>query len=84
MDSLAKKHCVDEEIHQIIQTLTETNLRQENMHKVEVKLSVMHLGGRKRVLYSGILKLVSKEICASAFCTFMAKYAAFRKMSPDS
>ena len=28
------------------------------MHEVEVKLSVMHLGGRMRVLYYAILKLV--------------------------
>ena len=54
------------------------------MHEVEVKLSVMHLGGRKRVLYSAILKLIFQETCASAFCNFMAKYKAFRKMSPDS
>ena len=27
------------------------------MHEAEVKLSAMHLGGRKRVLYSAILKL---------------------------
>ena len=49
------------------------------MHEVEVKLSAMHLGGRKRVLYSVILKLVLQETCLSAFCTFMVKYAAIRK-----
>ena len=54
------------------------------MHEVEVKLSTMHLGGRKRVLYWAILKLVLQETCVSAFCTFMAKYAAFQEMSPDS
>ena len=54
------------------------------MHEVEIKLSAMHLGGRKRVLYLVIVKLVLKENCVSAFCTFMMKYAAFRKMSPDS
>ena len=54
------------------------------MHEVEVKLSAMRLGGRKRVLYYAILKLVSQETCVSAFCTFMAYFAAFRKMSPDS
>ena len=54
------------------------------MHEVEVKLSAMHLGGRKRVLYWAILKLDLQKTCVSAFCTFMAKYAAFRKMSPDS
>ena len=55
------------------------------MREVEVKLSAMHLGGRKRVLlYWAILKLVLQETCVSAFCTFKAKYAAFRKMSPDS
>ena len=32
------------------------------MHEVEVKLSGMHLGGRKRVLYSVILKLVLKKL----------------------
>ena len=54
------------------------------MHEVEVKLSAMHLGEMKRVLYETILKLVLPETCASAFYTFMAKYATFRKMSPDS
>ena len=54
------------------------------MFEVEVKLSAVHLGGRKRVLYSAILKLVLQETCVSAFCTFMAKYEAFRKMFPDS
>ena len=54
------------------------------MHKVEVKLSAMHVGGRKRVLYQAILKLVLQETCVSEFCSFMAKNAAFRKMSPDS
>ena len=52
------------------------------MHEVEVKLSAMHLGGRKTVLYKAILKLDLQETCVSAFCTFMAKYAAFWKMSP--
>ena len=54
------------------------------MHEVEVKFSAMHLGGRKRVLYYAILKLVFQETCVSAFCTFMMKYEAFQKMSPDS
>ena len=54
------------------------------MHEVEVKLSAMHLGGRKRVLYLAILKHVLQETCVSAFCTFVAKYVAFGKMSPDS
>ena len=31
------------------------------MHEVEVKLSAMHLGGRKRDLYYAILKLVLQE-----------------------
>ena len=54
------------------------------MHEVEVKLSAMHFGGRKSVLYLVILELILQETCVSAFCTFMAKYAAFLKMSPDS
>ena len=54
------------------------------MHGVEVKISGMHLGGRKRVLYYAILKLVLQETYVSAFCTFMMKYVAFRKMSLDS
>ena len=54
------------------------------MHEVKVKLSAMHLERRMRVLYSAILKLVLQETCASAFSTFMAKFMAFRKMSPDS
>ena len=54
------------------------------MHEVEVKLSAMHLGGRKRVLYYAILKLVLQENCVSSLSLFMAKYGAFRKMSPDS
>ena len=33
------------------------------MHEVEVKLSAMHSGGRKRVLYYAILKLVLQETC---------------------
>ena len=46
------------------------------MQEVEVKLSAMHFGGRKRVPYSAILK----PSCLSAFfTTFMAKYAASRK-----
>ena len=53
------------------------------MHEVEVKLSAMHLGGRKRVLYEAILKFVLQETCVGAFCTLMAKYVAFRKV-PDS
>ena len=51
------------------------------MHEVEVKLFTMHLGGRRRVLYWAILKLVLQETCVSAFCTFMVKYAAFQEMS---
>ena len=44
------KKCVDAEIHQL--ALPEANCRLEIiMHEVEVKLSAMHLGGRKRVLY---------------------------------
>ena len=31
------------------------------MHEVGVKLSAIHLGGRKRVLYCAILKLVLKR-----------------------
>ena len=54
------------------------------MHEVEVKLSAMHLGGRERVLFSAILKLVLQDSCVSAFCSYMANYAAFLKMSPDS
>ena len=54
------------------------------MHEVEIKLSAMHLRGRKRVLYQAILKLDLQETCVHAFCTFMAKYAAFQKMFPDS
>ena len=54
------------------------------MHEVEVKLSAMHLGGRKSVLYYSILKLVLQVPCVSAFCTFMTKYVAFLKMSQDS
>ena len=65
--------------------LTEANGRPGNiMHEVEVKLSAMHLGGRKMVLYLALLKLVLQETCVSAFCTFMVKFVAFRKMSPDS
>ena len=37
------------------------------MHEVEVKLSAMHLGGRKRVLYQAILKLDLQETCVSVF-----------------
>ena len=37
------------------------------MHEVEVKLSAMHLGGRKRVLNYVILKLVLQETFVSAF-----------------
>ena len=54
------------------------------MHAVEVKLPTMHLGGRRRVLYWAILELVIQETCVSAFCTLMAKYAAFQEMSQDS
>ena len=54
------------------------------MHEAEVKLSAMHSGGRKRVLYSVTSKLVLQETCVSAFCTFMARYVVFRKVSPDS
>ena len=54
------------------------------MHEAEVKLSAIHLGGRKTVLYYVILKLVLQETCVRSFCTFIAKYAAFRKMSADS
>ena len=54
------------------------------MHEIEVNVSAMHLGGRKSVLYLAILKLVLQETCVSAFCTFMANDAAFRKMSQDS
>ena len=54
------------------------------MHEVEEKLSALHLGGSKRVLYWAILKLVLQETCVSEFCTFMAKYASFQKMYPDS
>ena len=37
------------------------------MHEAEVKLSAMHLGGRKRVLYLAILKLDLCE-CILYFC----------------
>ena len=37
------------------------------MLEVLVKLSAMHLGGRKRLLYKPILKLVLQETCVSAF-----------------
>ena len=51
---LGKKCCVDAEIHQITQIFGYywSQLKAGNiMHEVEVKLSAMHLGGRKRVLY---------------------------------
>ena len=54
------------------------------MLEVVVKLSAMYLGGWERVLYKTILKFVLQETCVSAFCTFMTKYAAFRKMSQGS
>ena len=50
--------------------LTEANCWPENiMHEFEVKLSAMHLGGRKRLLYYAILKLILQETYrVSAFC----------------
>ena len=41
------------------------------MLEVVVKLSAMHLGMRKRVLYKAILKLVLQETCVSAFCNII-------------
>ena len=41
------------------------------MLEVVVKLSAMHLGGRKRVLYKAILKFVSQKTCVSAFCNII-------------
>ena len=49
------------------------------MHEVEVKLSAMHLGGRKRVLYYAILKLILQETCASSFCTFYGEICSIPK-----
>ena len=87
MDSLAKNVMWMRKFIRLYKSLalTEANLMLENiMHEVQGKLSVLHLGGRKRVLYKAILKLVLQEICVSEFCTFLAKLVAFRKMSPDS
>ena len=38
---------------------------------VVVKLSALHLGGRKRVLYKAMLKLVLQVNCLSAFCNII-------------
>ena len=87
MDSLAKNVVWMRKFIRLYKSLalSEANGRLENiMHEVEVKLSAMHLGGRKRVLCSAILKLDFQETCVSAFFTFMVKYAALLKMSPDS
>ena len=56
------------------------------MLEVVVKLSAMLLEGRKRVLYYTILQLLLQQtyVTVSAFKTFMAKHAAFQKISPDS
>ena len=54
MDSLAKNVLWMPKFIRLYKSLalTEAILTPENiMHEVEVKLSVMHLGGRKRVLY---------------------------------
>ena len=51
---LGKKSHVIAEIHQVMQIFGPylSQLKAENiMHEVEVKLSAMPLGGRKRVLY---------------------------------
>ena len=87
MDSLAKNLMLMQKFIRLYKSLalTEANCRLEIIvHEVEVKLSDMHLRGRKRVQYYAILKLVLQETCVTAFCTFMMKYAAFRKMSQDS
>ena len=36
-----------------------------------VKLSAMHLGGRKRVLYFDLLKPILQETCVSAYCNIV-------------
>ena len=41
------------------------------MLEVVVKLSAIHMGGRKMVLYSPILKLVLQETCVSLFCNIV-------------
>ena len=55
------------------------------MYEVKLKLSAMHLGGRKTVLYKAILKLVLQEtyVMCECICTFLAKYAAFRILYPE-
>ena len=53
------------------------------MHEVEVKC-ILGGGGRKRVLYYALLKLVLQETCVSSFCTIYGEISPFRKMSPDS
>ena len=46
------------------------------MREVEVKLSTMHLGGRKRVLYYTILKLVfnTRNLCKLILYFYGEKY----------
>ena len=51
------------------------------MHRVEVKLSAFEREEEGTV--SGDIEArLTRNL--SAFCIFMVKYAAFRKMSPDS
>ena len=56
------------------------------MLEVVIKLSAMLLGGRKRVLYYTLLQLLFQQtyVTVSAFRTFMAKHAAFWKLTSDS
>ena len=54
MDSLSKNNVWMQKLNRLYKSLalTEANGRLENiMHEVEVKLSAMYLGGRKRVLF---------------------------------
>ena len=54
MDSLAKSVVWMQKFIRLYKSLllTEANLWAENiMHEFEIKLSAMHIGGRKRVLY---------------------------------
>ena len=55
---------------------TEANWRPENiMHEVEVKLSAMHLGGRKRVPYN--CKVISKLVFCLLWAHFLILFTTF-------
>ena len=80
---LGKKCRVDAEIHQIIIYKSLALLRPENiMHDVEAKLSAMHLGGRKRVLYYVILKLVLKRNMCECILYFYSEICGIPENVP--